>query len=106
MEISACGFANFSAMLKNFSDNFNKIHQQILVNFSEQLMNETDFNSKIDFACYCLKCEIKIVFLFSTKVQKKVSSHSKDQLFTRFFAGIKTPLTLHSLCIPQGGAGR
>ena len=78
--------------VKNVSDNFNKIHQQILANFSEQLMNETDFNSKIDFACYCLKCEVKIVFLFSKKVQKKVSSHIGDQLFTRCFAGIKTPL--------------
>ena len=57
--------------VKNVSDNFNKIHQQILANFSEQLMNKTDFNGKIDFACYCLKCEVKIVFLFSKKVQKK-----------------------------------
>ena len=57
--------------VKNFSDNFNKIHQQILANFSEQLMNKTDFNGKIDFACYCLKYEVKIVFLFSKKVQKK-----------------------------------
>ena len=56
---------------KNFSDNFNKIHQEILANFSEQLMNKTDFNSKIDFACQCLKCEVKIVFLVSKKVQKK-----------------------------------
>ena len=71
MEISACGFANFSAMRKNFSHNFNKIHQQILANFSERLMNKTDFNSKINFACYCLKCEVKIVFLISKKVQKK-----------------------------------
>ena len=55
----------------NFTDNFNKIHQQILANSSEQLMNKTDFNSKIDFACYCLKYEVKIVFLFSKKVQKK-----------------------------------
>ena len=82
--------------VKNFSDNFNKIHQQILANFSEQLMNKTDFNGKIDFACYCLKCEVKIVFLFSKKVQKKkVSSHSGDQLLTRllrYFADIKTPL--------------
>ena len=52
-------------------------------------MNETDFNSKIDFACYCLKCEVKIVFLFSKKVQKKVSSHSGDQLFTRCFATLR-----------------
>ena len=57
--------------VKNFSDNFNKIHQQIPANFSEQLMNKTDFNSKIDFACYCLKCKVKIVFLFSKEVQKK-----------------------------------
>ena len=58
--------------VKNFSDNFSKIHQQILANhFSEQLMNKTYFNSKIDFACYCLKCEVKTVFLFSKKVQKK-----------------------------------
>ena len=57
--------------VKNFSDNFNKIHQQILANFSEQLMNKTDFNSKIDFACCCLKCEVKIEFLFSKKVQNK-----------------------------------
>ena len=85
--------------VKNFSDNLNKIHQQILANFSEQVMNKTDFNGKIDFACYCLKCEVKIVFLFSKKVQKKkkVSSHSGDQLLTqprllRYFADIKTPL--------------
>ena len=38
--------------VKNFWDNFNKIHQQILGNFSEQLINKTDFNSKIYFACY------------------------------------------------------
>ena len=57
--------------VKNFSHNFNKIHQQILANFSEQLMNKTDFNSKINFACYCLKCEVKIVFLISKNVQKK-----------------------------------
>ena len=58
--------------VKNFPDNFNKIHQQrILANVSEQLMNKTDFNSKIDFACYCLKCKVKIVFLFSKKEQKK-----------------------------------
>ena len=57
--------------VKNFSDNFNKIHQQILANFSEQLINKTDFSSKIDFACYCLKCEVKIVFLFSKKERKK-----------------------------------
>ena len=75
--------------VENFSDNFNKIHQQILANFSEQLMNKTDFNSKIDFACYCLKCEVKIVFLFSKKVQKKVSSHSGDQLFTRCLATLR-----------------
>ena len=57
--------------VKNFSDNFNKIHQQILANFSEQLMNKTDFNSKIDFACYCLKCDVKIVFFFFQKKCKK-----------------------------------
>ena len=57
--------------VKNFSENLDKIHQQILANFSEQLMNKTDFNSKIDCACYCLKCEVKIMFLFSKKVQKK-----------------------------------
>ena len=57
--------------VKNFSDNFNKIHQQILANFSEQLIHKTDFSSKIDFACYCLKCEVKIVFLFSKKEQEK-----------------------------------
>ena len=82
--------------VKNVLDNFNKIHQEILANFSEQLMNKTDFNGKIDFACYCLKCEVKIVFLFSKKVQKKkVSSLSGDQLLTRllrYFADIKTPL--------------
>ena len=61
-------------------------------------MNKTDFNGKIDFACYCLNCEVKIVFLFSKKVQiKKVSSHSGDQLLTqprllRYFVDIKTPL--------------
>ena len=54
--------------VKNFSDNFNKMHH---ANFSEQLMNKTDFGSKTDFACYCLKCEVKILFLFSNKVQKK-----------------------------------
>ena len=27
--------------VKNFSDNFNKIYQQILANFSEQLINKT-----------------------------------------------------------------
>ena len=75
--------------VKNFSHNFNKIHQQILANFSEQLMNKTDFNSKIDFACYYLKCEVKIVFLFSKKVQNKVSRHSGDQLFTRCFATLR-----------------
>ena len=74
--------------VKNFSHNFNKIHQQP-ANFSEQFMNKTDFSSKIDFACYCLKCEVKIVFLFSKKVQKKVSSHSGDQLFTRCFATLR-----------------
>ena len=58
--------------VKNFSDNFNKIHQQILANFVEQLINKTDFSSKIDFACYCLKCEVKIVFLFSQKERKKM----------------------------------
>ena len=56
---------------KNLSDNFNKIHPQILANFSEQIINKTDFNSKIDFACYCPKCEVKIVFSFSKKEQKK-----------------------------------
>ena len=78
--------------VKNFSDNFNKIHQQILANFSEQLMKKkTDFNSTIDFACYYLKCEVKIVFLFSKKVQKKkVLSQSGDQLFTRYFTTLRT----------------
>ena len=76
--------------VKNFSDNFNKIHQQILAKSSEQLMNKTDFNSKIDFACYCLKCEVKIVFCFQRKCTKKVSSHSGDQLFTRCFATLRT----------------
>ena len=57
--------------VKNFSHNFNKIHQQILANFSEQLMNKTDFNGKIDFDCYCLKCEVKIVFLFQRKCKKR-----------------------------------
>ena len=78
--------------VKNFSDNFNKIHQQILANFSEQLMNKTDFNSKIDFACYRLKCEVKVEFFFfkETAKQKQVSSHSGDQLFTRCFATLRT----------------
>ena len=74
--------------VKNFSDNFNKIHQQILANFSEQLINKTDFSSKIDFACYCLKCEVKIVFLFSKKERKskkKVSSHSGYHPASRAF---------------------
>ena len=70
--------------------NFSVISTQILANFSEQLMNKTNFNSKIDLACYCLKCEVKIVFLFSKKVQKKVSSHSGDQLFTRYFTTLRT----------------
>ena len=65
--------------VKNFSDNF-----------SEQLVNKTDFNSKIDFSCCCLKCEVKIVFLFSKKVQKKVLSHGGDRLFTRCFATLRT----------------
>ena len=51
--------------------NFSVISTQILANFSEQLMNKTNFNSKIDLACYCLKCEVKIVFLFPKKVQQK-----------------------------------
>ena len=76
--------------VRNFLDNFNKIHQQTLANFSEQLINKTHLNSKIDFACYCLKCEVKIVFLFSKKVPKKVSSHSGDQLFARCFANFQT----------------
>ena len=63
--------------VKNFSDNFNKIHQQILANFSEQLINKTDFSGKIDFACYCLKCEVKIVFLFSKKERKKERKRKK-----------------------------
>ena len=76
--------------VKYFSDNFNKIHQQTLANLSEQSINKTHFNSKIDFACYCLKCEVKIVFLFSKKVRKKVSSSSGDQLFARCFANLRT----------------
>ena len=83
--------------VKKFSDNFNKLHQQILANFSEQLMNRTDFNRKIDFACYCLKCEVKIVLLFSKKVQKKkkgVEPWWRPALYTlpHYFADIKTPL--------------
>ena len=34
--------------------------------------------------------EVKIVFLFSKKVQKKVSSSSGDQLFARCFANLRT----------------
>ena len=60
-----------SQCVKNFSHNFNKIHQQILANFSEQLMNKTDFNGKIDVDCYCLKCEVKIVLLFQRKCKKR-----------------------------------
>ena len=73
--------------VKNFSDNFNKIHQEILANFSEQLMNKTDFNSKINLVCLLLpECGVKNrVFVFKESA-KKVSSHSGDQLFTRCFA--------------------
>ena len=83
--------------VKNFSDNFNKIHQQIPANFSEQLMNKTGFNSKIDFACYCPKCEVKIVFLFSkpkSAKQKGVETWWRPAFYTLFhyFAVIKTPL--------------
>ena len=59
--------------VKNFSDNFNKFHPEILANFSEQLMNKTDFNSKINFACYCLKCGVKNrVFVFKESARKGV----------------------------------
>ena len=70
------------------------MHHQILANFSEQLINKTDFDSKIDFACYCLKCELKIVFLFSKKVQKKgVKPWWRPTFYTlHYFADIKTPL--------------
>ena len=81
--------------VKNFSDNLNKIHQQILANFSEQLMNKTDFNGKIDFACYCLKCEVKIVFLFSKKVQK--NKRCRAIVATSFLHSLACLATLRTL---------
>ena len=80
-------------VLKNFSGkfNFNKIYQQTCANFSEQLMNKTHFNSKIDFACYGPNAKLRSCFLFSNKVQKKgQSSRRGDQLCTRCFNTLRT----------------
>ena len=92
VEISAWGFANFSAMLfTNFPDNFNKIHQQTCANSSEQLLNNTHFNSDLDFSFYCINAKPKSCFFFSTNAKKKnLSSRSGDQLCTQFFAVVWT----------------
>ena len=84
VEISVWGFANLSAILFiNFSDNFNKIHQQSCANFSEQLMNKTHFNSDLEFSCYCLNAKSKSFLRIKTK---NLSSHSGDQLCTQCLA--------------------
>ena len=58
--------------VKNFSDNFNKIRQQILANhFSEQLMNKTYFYSKIDCLLLPEMRSQNRVFVFKERAKKK-----------------------------------
>ena len=62
-------------------------------------MNKTHFNSKIDFACYYPNAKFKMVFLFSKKSAKKVSSRSGDQLCTDCFATLRIRKPSFNCCL-------